>query len=321
MSLQNDIENLFERQMAEWPLASENYGLIRQAPKRSVRILWQLGRLQVAFNPTRKKSTTANVSPSAIKRRKCFLCGANQPAEQEGLRWTSRSGNNYRIQVNPYPITDRHFTIADTEHRPQLIAGRLNDMHELAELLPDYAILYNGPRCGASAPDHFHFQAVPAASLPLTGCYFTGDMLNKLKSDKDVYLISQNRLWCPNISIVIRDGNSADHYGTKVLNCLPLKRYDHEPKFNIVCWKEKTQNLPFITILPRKCHRPPNFGTGKGLYLVSPGVIDMAGLVTTVNEEDYRRLQWDTVETILRSVAYDSLLFDNIIEQIKRLKL
>lgn len=321
MSLQNDIERLYERQTAEWQLAHDNYELLKQAPKRSVRTLWQLGRLQVAFNPTRKKSATANVSPAAIKRRKCFLCAENQPKEQEGIAWTARSGNNYRIQVNPYPITDRHFTITDTEHRPQLIAGRLNDMHELAELLPGYAILYNGPRCGASAPDHFHFQAVPAASLPLTGCYLSGRWLEKVNNNNEVYFITQGRLWCPNISMLVRNGDDADRYGGMLLECLPLKRYDIEPKVSIVCWKEHTMKHSVVTFLPRECHRPPNYGTGRGRYLVSPGVIDLAGLVTTVTDEDYRRLQWNTISALLQSVAYDSLYFDALIEHITKLKL
>jgi ATP adenylyltransferase/5',5'''-P-1,P-4-tetraphosphate phosphorylase II len=157
----HQVQTLFEQQTTHWETARKNYEALRQV---QVRICTVNGyTYKVQFNPARIISSGAKVDAASIQQRACFLCAANLPAEQQGVSF----GTEYTILVNPFPIFPKHLTIPVNNHIDQLIAGRLGDMLDLTKALSDYILFYNGPKCGASAPDHLHFQAGNKGFLPI----------------------------------------------------------------------------------------------------------------------------------------------------------
>src|SRR6185295_9353886 len=152
---------LFERQLAAWPLLRQ--GTERLKAVRTRDVLVNEYRVEVRHLPHRIASTTAAVDKASVAKRPCFLCAANLPPEEEGLPFNA----DFTIYCNPFPILDRHLTIVHREHRPQRIAPHFEHMVAIAEALPGYMVIYNGPQCGASAPDHMHFQACLSKNVPV----------------------------------------------------------------------------------------------------------------------------------------------------------
>lgn len=152
---------LLVKQLATWPLAAQNYCALESVRSQS----FDLGGCTVhtQFNPARALSSGAKVDARSLRERKCFLCPENLPVEQERLPF----GLRYLVLCNPYPIFTEHFTIPSREHAPQRILSRIDDFLELTRRLDRFTLFYNGPRCGASAPDHAHFQAVTRGVMPL----------------------------------------------------------------------------------------------------------------------------------------------------------
>lgn len=145
------IAEFFEEQLRRWPEVAQRFeALNRVETKRA-------GGYRVQFNPERVRSTAAKVDAEAIAARPCFLCRANRPAQQMALEW-----EDLEILVNPFPIFPGHLTIAARCHTPQTLLGRTEQMRRLSRELPGYTVFFNGAKSGASAPDHFHFQAVPS---------------------------------------------------------------------------------------------------------------------------------------------------------------
>ncbi len=163
-TLENRIEQLFSSQMEVWDLARENYADLSLVETHE----FDFGdfNIIVQFNPKRMVSTTAKIDAVSLAARKCFLCRENRPQQQERIEW-----RDYDLLVNPFPIFRKHFVFAKQAHEPQQIVGTIGDMLELARELPNYAVFYNGPKAGASAPDHHHFQAAEKELMPLIGDY------------------------------------------------------------------------------------------------------------------------------------------------------
>jgi len=152
---------LCEHQKASWELASKNYKLLSSV--ESKRYYFGSYKIETQHNPKRIKSSAAKTDKESIEKRKCFLCRENLPEEQKGILLH----NEYLILCNPYPIFDYHFTISKLVHTPQLIKSNLIDMLAISKVLSDFTVFYNGPDCGASAPDHFHFQACTKGAMPV----------------------------------------------------------------------------------------------------------------------------------------------------------
>src|SRR5205085_3274731 len=157
-----EIEQLFQRQSRTWPRLAKGIEGLKQAKTRPVRIDWF--DVFIRHIPHRVASTTAAVDRASIAKRPCFLCEGNLDPEEEGIEF----GADFTIYCNPFPIVDRHLTIVYRKHGLQRIANRFGDMLDLAAALPGYFVIYNGPECGASAPDHMHFQAGSRRLLPLS---------------------------------------------------------------------------------------------------------------------------------------------------------
>ena len=154
------VQEFLERQIRDWDTAKNNYEALKHVKVKEFELNGST--VKVQFNPARIVSSAAKVDAKSLKERKCFLCEANRPAVQEGLPW-----EDYTILVNPFPIFPKHLTIPANEHTPQLIAGRISDMMKIARVLESYVVFYNGPKCGASAPDHMHFQAGNVGFMPV----------------------------------------------------------------------------------------------------------------------------------------------------------
>ena len=178
-----DLLQLYNGQLQEFELAKKNYTDLQQAVYRD--IPFDLFRLRIQYNPARMISTNARIDARTLQNRKCFLCQEYMPEAQKGIRYNDR----YSIFINPYPIFERHFTVPSRHHEPQHIEGRFEDLLDLTFDFQGYTLFYNGPTCGASAPDHFHFQMCPRHLMPLEEDA-ANEELRRYLVKKDYYSVS-----------------------------------------------------------------------------------------------------------------------------------
>lgn len=297
MTLQTEIESLFERQKTAWKLAKTNYEALKQVRQRS--FCFHGFEVKVQFNPARIASTGAKVTPKDVAQRPCFLCAHNRPTEQETIAW-----RDYDILINPFPVAERHLTIAKKTHQPQAIQDAIEDLVALTELLPDYATFYNGPRCGASAPDHLHFQALPASFLPLINDYSRlkkEDRVQEVRRGENVRLY-QIEHYLRSV-LCIESSNATEVVDMFRRIYTYYAENGEEPKMNLVCHYE--DGLWNLFVFPRKAFRPWQYDAedGKGKLLISPATVEMAGLLITPREVDFNNLTEDDVISIYQQIA------------------
>jgi ATP adenylyltransferase/5',5'''-P-1,P-4-tetraphosphate phosphorylase II len=272
--LNNEVDRLFKKQLTVWPAATTNYKALELVKEKTLDVNGCLYKVQ--FNPARIISSAAKNDPDFIRQRKCFLCSENRPPEQRGIPFNGR----YTILVNPYPIFPRHLTIPSVEHTPQAIASRFGDMLGLAQQLDDYILFYNGPKCGASAPDHFHFQAGNKGFLPI-------------ENDPDRYH-----------AIRFTSANKQDILTRfeQIYNTLPLPHHEIEPMFNLLIWYENGQWT--TCLFPRTKHRPACYmAPGDTNLLITPGSVEMGGVFITPLEKDFERITAKDIFDILHEVT------------------
>lgn len=276
MDLQTEIGHFFSAQQRDWEQLRN--GLLQMDNLREKEFTWGGDyRVKLQFNPARMVSTAATINKETIEKRPCFLCEANRPVQQKGIVFMEK----YVILCNPYPILKNHLTIPLHSHVPQRIRKKTEDMLTLSEQLPDYLVFYNGPKCGASAPDHFHLQAGLKLSL-LT----QGD--NELRS-------------C--LQIESESKSEAQELFEDVYQYLQhLQPEEEEPMMNIIAFTEN--NKYKLHIFPRKAHRPGHYyEKGKKQLLISPGALDMAGMMICVREEDFEKISKQDIEDIYSQVS------------------
>jgi len=289
------VDRLFTRQLKDWDVARDNYEALQSVETQRL----QLGDATVVLqhNPRRRASASASLDDASLARRGCFLCTDKQPARQRALLW----GSCYKIQVNPYPIFPRHLTIADQRHLPQRIAGRVGDMLQLATSLPDYVIFYNGPQCGASAPDHQHFQAGSKGLLPL--CSELPNATTALLADSDEGFIGYvDSLGRSLFTIETVTERAAERYLLRLLDVMPVPEGAVEPMVNVLCWWDVTEHVWRIVVFPRRKHRPDCYGEGEGHLLLSPASVEMGGLWVVPEASDYAAMDAERVQAL-----YDEL--------------
>lgn len=290
------IGSIVERQLDLWPEAKRNFDGLMDVRRREVPV----GDFKscVQFNPGRIRSTAAKVDTSSIRERPCFLCSVNRPKEQMAISCL----DNWELLVNPFPILPVHFTIASTIHRPQ--ARIPVEMASMAERMPDLLFFFNGARAGASAPDHMHCQAVLSREVPLVrlveSCH---------SAETTSFTVStQWNLSLPFhfFSAVIGPGED----GMKLLNLMTrisgIDSSTGQPDpglVNAFFWIDPA-GLLRIVVIPRRAHRPVCYGDGEGKLLVSPGALDMAGIVVTPRPEDYNSITTDLLANIYAQVAF-----------------
>ena len=289
------IDKLIARQLREWDEAGRNYAALGSVATRTL----QLGEATVTlqFNPERRRSSSAALDKRSLEQRPCFLCSGNQPAKQKAVLW----GDHYKIQVNPYPIFKRHLTIADLRHVPQRFSDRVGDMLQLAKALPDFVVFYNGPQCGASAPDHAHFQAGAKGEMPL--CREILHATTHLLADSDEGFIGYVDSLGRNLfTIETTTQRAAKRYALHLLDLLPVPEDADEPMVNVLCWWKKTTRQWYLVVFPRRKHRPACYGEGEGRLLLSPGAVDMGGLWAVPEFKDFEALTPETIQAL-----YDEL--------------
>ena len=249
-----DADRLFDQQMQSWPEAAQRYAELSKVQTRTVEVEGQTVTLQ--HNPARMVSTGASTQAAAISQRPCFLCSYNRPSQQKGIALNSR----FQLLVNPFPILPRHYTLPLRQHCPQQIMPYIDDMIDFAMRLTDLFIFYNGAHCGASAPDHMHFQAAPQSAMPRT-------MLSR------------------HYTLQATTAEEMRHKFIDTYNNLPIPAGELEPRINVLMWAEgKTVNA---VIIPRRQHRPDCYSSGETTRIISPGALDMAGLIITPRHEDF----------------------------------
>ena len=294
MLLSEQTNELVERQLQEWQLTHDNYAALDTMITREVMIGdGNYSRIILQHNPVRVRSTAADLSREAIAARPCFLCDTNQPAGQEAVLWKSTEQKRwYKIQVNPYPIFKRHLTISLVEHKPQVCY--CVDMMELAQQLPEHVIMFNGEGCGASAPDHMHFQATLQNELPLCG-----ELEARQDDGMDSCYGSQNELWIDN-----RTGRQLIYIRTRIMNSSIIWNMTQALsgwRRNTLCWY--IEGVWHVVFFPRTHGRPACYGNGEGQFLVSPAAAEYGGVWVLPRKEDFENLNATIISAIYKELS------------------
>ena len=303
----HNIRAFFTHQLDTWDEIRQRYEALKHVG------LKQLGHRQLQYNPARMVSTGAQIDRQTIAQRACFLCEKNRPEEQ----LTIDLGDDFELMVNPFPVLPMHFTIVRKTHVPQTILENYTEIHRLLELFPELFVFYNGPMSGASAPDHMHFQAGIGQELPLM------TVLRKLEKEQQV-LIKQGNASSLSMfnsvafkAFVIKSKAQETEMTLfkQLYAAMPVREGEKEPRMNIVAWRDGSEDV--IVVLPRDNHRPAcYFEEGDRRMVISPGALDMAGLIITPREEDFNRMSEDKLISILKEVSIKEKDMENIKENL-----
>lgn len=308
------IRHLLTEQTTSWETARNNYAALASVQTKELNVNGIPYKVQ--FNPARIVSSGAKVDAKSIRERKCFLCPAHLPPEQKGIPFKG----HYQLLVNPFPIFPRHLTIPELAHVPQLLAPRFADMLELAQALSDFTIFYNGPKCGASAPDHAHFQAGNKGFLPIEKDW-RGQVAGKIADYGEAALWYLND--APRTTLVIESASAADATALFdiIYRTLDVKPGEEEPMLNVLAMYEAGKWVVFV--FPRERHRPACYtAEGDANLLSSPASVDLGGVFITPVEKDFLKITAEDVARILGEVCLSADDFQRIRqrleEQIKR---
>lgn len=309
----SSLSRFFNRQMETWTTARHNYRDLQGVQTRDLNVgEWGL---TLQFNPARIVSTGASMDKATLSKRPCFLCHKNRPDEQ----LVKRFDDEFEILVNPYPILPVHFTVPALCHKPQTIRENYSEIYKILGLYPDLMVFYNGPKCGASAPDHMHFQAGSCGVTPL---HKSWPRLSRnltpvcsLSDDEDISVVED--WFCPALLIRSHTAGTGERLFRRVYDALPLNGGDTEPMMNIVAW---CAGDTFLTVVfPRGKHRPACYtAEGDDRIMVSPGALDMSGLVITPRKEDFDRLTPETVARILQEVSLTEASMRNVTDKLRQ---
>jgi ATP adenylyltransferase/5',5'''-P-1,P-4-tetraphosphate phosphorylase II len=280
--------------------------------------------IKVQFNPTRFVSSSAKVDEESIKKRKCFLCIENLPEEQKGILFESKSQPHERLifLCNPAPIFNEHFTVSNVKHTPQQIFNNISMMIELAELCNnEYTVFYNGPKCGASAPDHFHFQACPAEDLITEKDFINHPERFHILHEKEnviVRFITAENYLRNVIIISSKDKNGLKNYFQKFYRALQeINEIEIEPMMNIFALMRNDDY--HIIIFPREKHRPDcYFAEGDANMLISPGLVDMCGIIITPLQKDFERINESIIRQVYSEVSLSTSKFQRLLEKLNK---
>lgn len=304
-------DRLIADQIAVWPQAAGNFEALKGVKVKDLDVDGM--HIKVQFNPARIVSSSAKVDAKSLKERKCFLCAANRPEVQTGLPWGDN--DRYIVLINPFPIFPRHLTIPDTSHVDQLIVDRAADMMDLAKDLDEYTVFYNGPKCGASAPDHMHFQAGNSDFLTIADAIENAD-LKTVATDGDATLALVDTLPIKLFVIDAADHEVGARLFKRLYDAIPVPENEREPMMNILCYSTAAGER--MVIIPRKRHRPSFYGTeGDDCMLLSPASVDMGGVFITPLQKDFDRLDADTVRRVLDELCLTADEINNIASEVK----
>ena len=298
MTLYQQISDMFSRELASHGRAFVNYQALSGVEVKDMTIDGFPAKL--FFNPARVRSVMADVSPEALQKRACFLCPDGVEEHQLTHNWDSPTGHTYYIRVNPFPIFSPHFTVSSSVHERQELLPHLESMLHLAKELPEMTIFYNGPMCGASAPDHMHFQAVPRHSLPIED-HFDANYANAVlvqETDLQTHLAAVKK--------VLAMGTIPEEASqTGSLTAGASRTEEWEPRWNIISWYEPASSPKFNTIVFfRRESRPQCFFAPENeRILFSPGTVEMGGVGIVANRESFDRITPEVLRSMIQEVA------------------
>ena len=309
----SSLDRFFDRQLRLWPETRERYRELSHVETRELNV--GTSTFEVQFNPARIRSTGATITKEAVAARPCFLCRKNRPQEQ----LTKVQDVDYELLVNPYPILPMHFTIPARRHHTQQIRGMYGEMIQLLNHYPELMVFYNGPLCGASAPDHAHLQAGTSGILPLQKEWqrLSRNLTEVARRGDDATLSVIEDYPCSALVIRARNRRGSERMFATLYHALPKMSDQSEPMMNIVAWHVDEE---FISVVfPRKKHRPDcYYKTGDEQYLVSPGALDMAGYLITPRHEDYERITPEVAEDILKECALSADELETLKERLAK---
>ena len=314
----SSLQRFFNRQLEKWDDARQRYRDLRDVETRE--LTEDNFTMQVQWNPARIVSTGASIDKKAVAKRPCFLCEQNRPQEQN----KKQLDNLLELLVNPFPILPTHYTLPTMSHQPQRIDKLYPEIHRLLTEYPELMVFYNGPKCGASAPDHAHLQAGTNGILPLQTAWqrlsrnltSLNPQPSTLNEDEGIFLISDYP--CPALLIRTRAKDTDQKLFKQLYKALNEEQgaTGEEPMMNIVSWR--TGDDFNSVVFPRRKHRPDCYtAEGDQQYIISPGALDMGGLMITPRQEDFERITAEKAFSILREVSVSQEELKHIVERLK----
>jgi len=304
------IDELIRTQLSEWELSRINYEQLRLVRTRSI----SFGSFEIIiqFNPERIRSSAAKVDSKSIGERPCFLCEKNRPSVQRGVDFR----DDMTVLVNPFPIFPKHLTIASCDHKLQRILPNFISMLELARSIPGFTVFYNGPECGASAPDHFHFQAGNRGFMPIESDFREGELPEMIFSARGLTIFRWNSY---KRNILTMSGNNIEKisgvFDRFYKSFSLIQSNKQEPMLNILACCEGDDWI--IHIVPRRIHRPSQFFLeGEKRILLSPASVDLGGVIITPREEDFNKISKEDIEDIFKQVCLEEEEFKSVIDDL-----
>lgn len=311
------VDALMEQQKANWQQLKEGYEALSRIETKRVNV--DGSKIIVQHNAKRVRSTAAAVDKDSIAARRCFLCSENLPAEERAIFYDEE----YVMLCNPFPVLDKHLVIAHKDHVEQKIEGRIEDLLAIAFDLGDaYFVLYNGPECGASAPDHLHFQALSRALLPIEEAVKASDPATEIdcgvcetiaRGNFELFTVAD----AGRSIIVFRGANQFEivPWVYQIITSLSKAMLKTEPMLNIVCFVDR--GVYTVLLFPRARHRPECFfAEGEQRLVISPGAVDMAGILVVPEHQHYEKIGAQQIEMIFSEVSLNSDFVEEIVAQV-----
>ena len=285
------FDEFTKSQLTSWPLARNNYERLRNVIYRTID--FEGFQIRIQHNPDRIQSAVAKIDEQSIRARACFLCKGNIPPEQASF--------------------DRHYTVPAKHHIPQLIKGHFQDMLAIAQTYSEYTIFYNGPRSGASAPDHFHFQLAARHIMPLeTDVNSCPKEILWISESREATIESIHHYLRKNIILHSNNREQLIAIFEQLVSLVgQITPNDPEPMMNLFAWYEN--NEWWVVIFPRRQHRPWQFFAEEDEnILFSPGCVDFAGLIISPREKDFNRLDAPLLEELFSQLTLTDEQFENL---------
>ena len=308
----SSISRFFNRQLEKWDDARHRFRDLKHVETKK---LSEEVRLQ--FNPARIMSTGAKIDKKTLGERPCFLCDKNRPKEQMSQQIDER----FHLLVNPFPILPVHFTIPARKHQPQAIYKNYGEMHRFLSLHSELMVFYNGPKCGASAPDHLHFQAGTSGILPLQANWqrLSRNLTDIISLNDEEKIAVVRDFIVPAFVIISKSEESDETLFHRLYKSMPMRGDETEPMINIIAWRKEDEYISVV--IPREKHRPEAyFAEGDAQVMVSPGALDMSGLIITPREEDFHKLTEESATTILQECGISTEKMNSIVTKLKTSK-
>ena len=308
----SSISRFFNRQLEKWDDARHRFRDLKHVETKK---LSEEVRLQ--FNPARIMSTGAKIDKKTLGERPCFLCDKNRPKEQMSQQIDER----FHLLVNPFPILPVHFTIPARKHQPQAIYKNYGEMHRFLSLHSELMVFYNGPKCGASAPDHLHFQAGTSGILPLQANWqrLSRNLTDIISLNDEEKIAVVRDFIVPAFVIISKSEESDETLFHRLYKSMPMRGDETEPMINIIAWRKEDEYISVV--IPREKHRPEAyFAEGDAQVMVSPGALDMSGLIITPREEDFHKLTEESATTILQECGISTEKMNGIVTKLKTSK-